>query len=123
VTRVQWHTQPPFILFFILITKTHENAHTATRGIAHVEFASTEEAIRAARQGAPHGFRYVDRLLDVDFAPWIFYIGPAYRSMYIAGWPASDGRPALLQWACDIPNIVGAAVRTSSHTSYTIIPS
>jgi len=75
--------------------------------------------MRAARQGAPHGFRYVDRLLDVDFAKWTFHIGPKYRSVYIAGWPASDGRPALLQWVCDIPNIVGAVIRTSSHTSYT----
>jgi len=73
-----------------------------------------EEAVRAARQGVPHGFRYEERLLDVDFAPWVFYLGPLYRSVYISGWSASDGRHALLQWASDIPNIVGATVRTSS---------
>jgi hypothetical protein len=72
--------------------------------------------MRAARQGAPHGFRYEDRLLDVDFAPWKFYIGPAYRSVYIEGWSASEGRPALVQWVCDMPNIAGAVVRASSHT-------
>ncbi|KAF8492388.1 hypothetical protein F5888DRAFT_1858903 [Russula emetica] len=42
------------------------------------------------------------RLLDFDFVPWVFYIGPAYRVVYISGWAASDGRPALLQWTYDI---------------------
>ncbi|KAH9054768.1 hypothetical protein EDB87DRAFT_1419965 [Lactarius vividus] len=79
-------------------------------GFAHIEFSSTEEALRAARQGAPHGFRYKDRLLDVDFAPWLFYIGPGYRFVYISGWPASNTRPELLQWAYDIPHVTGAAV-------------
>jgi hypothetical protein len=86
---------------------------TALNGFAHVEFASTEEALRAARQGSPHGFRYADRLLDVDFARWIFYIGPAYRVVYISGWNTSHGRNGLLQWTYDIPNIVGARVCTS----------
>jgi hypothetical protein len=36
-----------------------------------------------------------------------------YRVVYISGWPASDGRPELLQWANDIPDIVGATVCTS----------
>ena len=83
-------------------------------GFAHVEFASTEEAVRAVRQGAPHGFRYMERLLDVDFARWVFYIGPAYRVVYISGWPASNGRHVLLQWTNDIPNVVGASICTSS---------
>jgi hypothetical protein len=83
---------------------------TALQGYAHIEFASTEEALRAARQGAPHGFRYRQRLLDIDFASCVFYVGPA---VYISGWPASDGRPALLQWTYDIPNIAEAAVCTS----------
>jgi hypothetical protein len=48
-------------------------------GYAHVEFASTEEALRAVRQGAPHGFLYKQRLLDIDFVPWVFYASPAYR--------------------------------------------
>ena len=69
--------------------------------------------MRAAHQGAPHGFRYEQRLLDLDFAPWVFYIGPAYRVVYISGWPASSGRRALLQWTYDIPNVVSAAIRTS----------
>ncbi|KAH9988609.1 hypothetical protein BJV77DRAFT_1069963 [Russula vinacea] len=71
---------------------------------AHVEFASAEEALRAARQGAPYGFRYAERLLGVDFAHWMFYIGPAYP---VSGWYASDGRYTLSQWTYDIPNIVG----------------
>ncbi|KAH9177213.1 hypothetical protein EDB89DRAFT_1519523 [Lactarius sanguifluus] len=82
----------------------------STSGFAHIEFSSTEEALRAARQGAPHGFRYEDRLLDVDFAPWLFYIGPGYRLVYISGWPASNTRPELLQWAYDIPHVTGASV-------------
>lgn len=82
----------------------------STSGFAHIEFSSTEEALRAARQGAPHGFRYADRLLDVDFAPWLFYIGPAYRVVHLSGWPASHTRPELLQWAYDIPHVAGAAV-------------
>jgi hypothetical protein len=86
---------------------------TASNGFAHVEFASTEEASRAVRQGAPHGFRYRQRLLDIDFAPWVFYVRPAYVVVYISGWPASDGRHALLQWAYDIPNIAEATVCTS----------
>jgi hypothetical protein len=38
------------------------------------------------RQGAPHGFRCRQRLLDIDFAPRarVFYVDPAYRVMYIA---------------------------------------
>lgn len=85
----------------------------ALNGFAHVEFASTEEALRAARQGAQQGFRYGQRLLDVDFAPWVFYIGPAYRVVYISGWPASSSRPALSQWAYDIPNLIATTVCTS----------
>lgn len=54
---------------------------TASNRFAHVEFASAEEALRAARQGAPYGFRYAERLLAVDFAHWMFYIGPAYLSL------------------------------------------
>ena len=86
-------------------------------GYAHVEFASVQDVLRAVRQGAPHGFRYKERLLLLDFAPWVFYVGPMYRSVYISGWPGYDGpyhgRPELLQWANDIPNIAGAAVCTS----------
>ncbi|KAI9461900.1 hypothetical protein BJY52DRAFT_163912 [Lactarius psammicola] len=82
----------------------------STSGFAHIEFSSTDEALRAARQGALHGFRYADRLLDVDFAPWLFYIGPAYRVVYIYGWPASHTRPELLQWAYDIPYVTSASV-------------
>ncbi|KAH9044961.1 hypothetical protein EDB83DRAFT_2406379 [Lactarius deliciosus] len=82
----------------------------STSGFAHIEFSSTEEALRAALQGAPHGFRYEDRLLDVDFAPWLFYIGPGYRFVYISGWPASNTRPELLQWAYDIPHVTGVSV-------------
>jgi hypothetical protein len=85
---------------------------TATYGFAHVEFASTEEAIRAVRQGAPHGFRYAQRLLDVDFASWAFYVGPGYRVVYISNWPPSDGRSALWKWVGDIPNVVGTTIRT-----------
>ncbi|KAI9507299.1 hypothetical protein F5148DRAFT_1206079, partial [Russula earlei] len=83
---------------------------TSLNGFAHVEFASTEEALRAARQGTPHGFRYENRLLHVDFAVWKLYIGPEYRVVYISGWPASHNRSALLQWAYDIPNVLGATV-------------
>lgn len=89
----------------------------AKSGFAYVEFASTEGAIRAARQGAPHGFRYADRLLNVDFAPWKFFIGSAYRVVHISGWPASHTRPALFQWAYDVPNIDTLAVRAFSHFS------
>ncbi|KAH9954695.1 hypothetical protein BC827DRAFT_1272378 [Russula dissimulans] len=82
----------------------------SSNGFAHVEFATTQEALRAARQGAPHGFRYAQRLLHVDFAPWKFYISNAYRVVYVSGWPASEDRHALLRWAYDIPNIHGATV-------------
>jgi hypothetical protein len=82
---------------------THES--TALNRYAHVEFASNEEALRAVRQGVQHGFRYGQRLLHIDFAPWVFYVGPAYRVVYISGWSASDDRPALLQWTYDIPDI------------------
>jgi hypothetical protein len=100
------------------VPQTHENKKkTATYGFAHVEFASTEEAIRAARQGVPHGFRYANRLLDVDFAPWLFHIGPTYRVVYISGWSTSKGRSALLQWASDIPNVISATIRTCAHSS------
>ena len=64
----------------------------------------------AVRQGAPHGFRYGQRLLDFDFSPWVFYIGSAYCVVYISGWLASNGRPALLQWTYGIPNIMEATV-------------
>ncbi|KAN0142021.1 hypothetical protein V8E53_000483 [Lactarius tabidus] len=65
--------------------------------IAHIEFSSTEEALRAARKGAPHGFSYANRLLDVDFVPWLSNIGPFYRVRYISGWPTTQTRPELLQ--------------------------
>ena len=83
---------------------------------AHVQFVGTEEALRAVRQGATHGFRYGQRL-DVDSAPWVFYIGPAYRAVYISGWLASNRRPALLQWMYDIPNME-ATVSTGRVSSY-----
>ncbi|KAF8492390.1 hypothetical protein F5888DRAFT_911356 [Russula emetica] len=79
-------------------------------GYAHVELPSTEEALRAVYQGVPHGFRCRQRLLDIDFAPWVFYVGRAYRVVYISGWPGFDGRPALLQWTYDIPDITEATV-------------
>ena len=43
----------------------------------------TEEALWAARQGAQHGFRYVERLLNVDIATWMFYTGPIPRRVHI----------------------------------------
>ena len=82
-------------------------------GFAHVEFASTEEASRAVRQGALYGLRYRERLLDIDLAPWVFYIGSAYRVVYISGRPPLDGRHWLLRWTYDIPNIGEATVCTS----------
>jgi hypothetical protein len=54
---------------------THEIV--ALNGFAHVELASIEEDSRVVRQGAQHGFRYGRRLPNIDFAPWVFYIGPA----------------------------------------------
>jgi hypothetical protein len=90
---------------------THES--TALKGYAYVEFASTEEALRATCQGAPHGFRYRQWLLDIDFSPSVFYVGSAYNAVYISGWPAANGRPALLQWIDDIPNIAQASICTS----------
>ena len=81
--------------------------------------------MRAARQGAPHGFRYKDRLLDVDFGQWMFYIGPTYRVVYISGWPASHARPELQRWAYDIPYVTGASVcallTLSTHPTYILI--
>ncbi len=88
----------------------------ASKGFAHIEFASVDEALRAMRQGAPHGFRYRQRLLDMDFAPWSFYIGPSYRVVYISMWPASSGRLGLSQWTYDVPNIVWTTVCTFVHT-------
>ena len=107
---------------------TYESA--ASDGYAHVEFASTEDAVRAVRQGVPHGFRYRKRLLDIDFARWVFYAGPKYRVVYISGWLTSDGGPELLRWAHDIPNIAGATVCMSrssclpsnTHTRADIVP-
>jgi hypothetical protein len=86
---------------------------TATEGYAFIEFASTEEGLRAARKGAPHGFRYEQRLLDIDFNSSKTFVGPGFRAVYISGWRASDDRSALLQWAYDIHKIVEAAVCTS----------
>ena len=86
---------------------------TALNGFSHVEFASTKEAVRAVRQGAPGGFSCRSQPLGIDFASSVFYVGPGYRVVYISGWPASDGRPALLQWAHDIPDIAEATVCTS----------
>jgi hypothetical protein len=83
---------------------------TALDGFAHIELASTEEALRTVRRGVPHGRRYRQRLLDINFAPWVFYVGPTY--VYISGWPASDGRPMLLHWTYDTPNIAEATVCT-----------
>ena len=40
-------------------------------------------ALRAVCRGAPHGFRYRQRLLDIDFALRVFYVGPTYRVVYI----------------------------------------
>jgi hypothetical protein len=95
-------------------------------GYAHVQFASTEDALRAVRQGAPHGFRYMERLVDVDFAPWSFYVGPIYNALYISGWPAACDRLSLVQWTNDIPNITGATVCTSlfpfTHSWADIMP-
>jgi hypothetical protein len=82
-------------------------------GFAYVEFVRTEDALRAVRQGTPHVFRYRERLVDVDFAPWEIHVGPIYCTVYISGWPASDGRLALLQGTDDIPNIAGATVCAS----------
>jgi hypothetical protein len=69
---------------------------TALKGYAHVEFARTEEALRAVCQGASHGFCYRQCQLNIDFAPSVFHVGPAYGVVYISGWPASHGRPSLL---------------------------
>ena len=74
------------------------------------QFASTEGALRAVHQDAPHGFRYGLRLPDVDFAPRVFYIGPL---VYISGWPAFSGQRGLLQWRYDIARVVGATIRAS----------
>jgi hypothetical protein len=60
-------------------------------GYAHVEFTSTEEALHAVHLDAPHGFRYRRCLLDIDLAPWVFYVEPAYRVVYISQEPVSDG--------------------------------
>ena len=95
------------------VNRSLTDESTAPNGFAHVEFANTDEALRAVRQGAPHGFRYRERLLDIDFAPWVFYIGAAYRVVYISGWPPLDGRQWLLRWVYDIPNVAEATVCTS----------
>ena len=104
------HVRSPLLCLF---DRVHDKC-TAQSGFAHIEFSSTEEALRAARHGVPHGFRYEDRLLDIDFAPWVFYMGPSYRVVHISGWPASHTRPHLLhRWASDIPFIVGGSVSKS----------
>ena len=87
-------------------------------GYAYVEFASIDDALHAVRQGAPHGFRYKNRLLDVDFAPWEFHVGPTYRVVYISGWPGLDLRPAFMRWVKDIPNVLGGTVCTSLFPFY-----
>lgn len=56
-----------------------------------IEFASMMEALWAAHQGVPQGFRYGLRLLDVDFVPWGCFIS-ALRTM----WYPSLAR---IQWA------------------------
>ncbi|KAH9970270.1 hypothetical protein BJV74DRAFT_867387 [Russula compacta] len=115
-SRVLWIGRLPLNISRVALTNFWSRlgcvveVRTSLNGFAHVEFASTEEALRAARQGAQHGFRYAQRLLNVDFAPWVFYIGPAYCVVYISGWPASSSWPALWQWAYDIPNMVAATV-------------
>ena len=50
-----------------------------------LHMSSLQVRVRTARQEAPHGFRYEQRLVDVDFVPWVFYIGPAYRVVHISG--------------------------------------
>ncbi|KAH9983252.1 hypothetical protein BJV77DRAFT_966928 [Russula vinacea] len=55
-------------------------------GFAHVELASTQERFLAACQGTAHDFCYMQRSLDVDFAP------------------------APLQWTYDFPTVVRATV-------------
>ena len=52
-------------------------------------------ALQAARQGAPHGFRYADRLLDVDLHLG-YSIQGRYRVVCISGLPPSNGRRVLL---------------------------
>jgi hypothetical protein len=95
---------------------THEDA--ALNGFAHVE-----EALHVAPQGAPYGFRYAWRLLNVDFSPRAFHISAAYRAVYISGWPTSNGRRALLQWTYNIPHIVGAIISTSSSQYFLTLTS
>jgi hypothetical protein len=62
------------------------------------------------RKGAPHGFRYAQRLLDLDFAPWVFYVSPKYRLVHISGWLPSNTQRTLLQWVYDVPNVTNAKV-------------
>lgn len=81
-------------------------------GFTHIEFSSTDEALHAARQGALHGFCYGDHLLEIDFVPWLFYIGPFYHVMHISGQPASYTWPDLLQWAY-IPHVASGAICAS----------
>jgi hypothetical protein len=45
--------------------------------------------------GAPHGFCYWQRLLDIGIAPWVSYAGSAHRVVYISVWSASDGAVAV----------------------------
>ena len=66
---------------------------TALNGFAHIEFASTEDVLRAVRQGAPHGFRYRQRLLDIDFALVYSISGLG------AVWSTSQGGP---RWMADL---------------------
>ena len=103
----------PVLLLGRLVT--HEN--TALNGFAY------EVALHVAPQGAPYGFRYAWCQLNVDFSPWVFYIGAAYRAVYISGWPTFNRRRVLLQWTYDIPHIVGAIISTSSSQYFLTLTS
>jgi hypothetical protein len=87
----------------------------ALDGFAHIEFASTEEALRAVCQGAPHGLRYGQRLLDIDLRVGYSMSRTVIVWCISPGDPllASNGRPALMRWSYDVPNVTGATVCTS----------
>jgi hypothetical protein len=75
---------------YVIAAKSIAYSREALNGFAHVELASIEEASRTVRQGVQHGFRYKGRLLDIDFSPWVLYIGPCGVHLQVAcvEWPA-----------------------------------
>jgi hypothetical protein len=77
------------VCFGLIVANSREHS---IEGVCSPRVAGTEEAlpVGVVHQGLPHGFRWAQHLLDVEFH-LIFNVGPAYCIMYVSGSSVSRG--------------------------------